>query len=819
MARRDLQAKRDSNLARPPLSTTRAGSGLDQPTSPTIEGDEALFPRFGEFLRKAALGSLALLFVTRAYYPSEDAEVGSGLIWVFLMLCVSGIGVVSILLSGMTRVRWSWVDAMVLTLIVLVGLSAGHAADRRSAITMAWEWGALGLLYGLARNLPKTRGESATLAGVVVATAVAVAAYGLYQIPVEFAQLRRMFIANPEALLAQLGIAPGTPSAESFKQRLMYSNEPFSTFALANSLAGFLVGPMALMLAVALENLKRDQRGSKWPALIMASWPGLILLVCLLLTKSRSAYVGLGVASVVLAYSYRGAVPRRWLVGSGIGVLVLLLGLIAGGVATRQLDVQILTEAKKSLGFRWEYWVGAWGVITDAPPPFAANLGAIGMLDAEPDDSTTRTSRSFWWGVGPANFAGPYLRHKLPEASEAIQDPHNLILEVWAESGVFAMIALLASLVAGVGLILSPTRILRGSDPGSTEIDRSELSSQGNHWLWVMAGMGWFGVWVLGELNPVTQKDMLMRWLILGAAWTLAALMLGPIWGRRPIPAVGLGAAVIALTVHLLAAGGIGIPSVAMSLWVCLALGLNLRDDKSCGRVRVAGGLGPGVVLACFWAVLAGTFFGAVVPGWQSDVALAEGQALMAARPPAYEAARNAFTRAIELDRYSVRPWLALADLEYRFWRSPEAGDRKKTSWTKVLLTFDKALEGNYRNPNNLGLRRFQAHYARTILGELPEDAKPFAIVGLRGTIAKATRKAVSLYPTSAELRGELAQASADLGMYSDAAAEAKIALRLDDLMPHADKKLPANVRSYLGSQVPHWEEQAKAPAPSALKR
>jgi len=819
MARRDLQAKQDPSLARPPLSAFRAGSGPDQLPPPTLEVDEAVFPRFGEFLRKAALGSLALLFVTRAYYPSEDAEVGSGLVWVFLMLCVSGIGVVSILLSGMTQVRWSWVDAMILTLIVLVGLGAGHAADRRSAITMAWEWGALGLLYGLVRNLPRTRSESATLAGVVVTTAVADAAYGLYQIPVEFAQLRRMFLSNPEVLLSQLGIAPGTPSAESFKQRLMYSNEPFSTFALANSLAGFLVGPMALMLAVALENLKKDQRGSKWLGLIMASGPGLILLVCLLLTKSRSAYVGLGVASVVLACSYRGAIPRRWLVGSGIGVVVLLLGLIAGGVATRQLDVQILTEAKKSLGYRWEYWVGAWGVITDAPPPFAANLGANGMLGAGPEDPTTRTSRTFWWGVGPANFAGPYLRHKLPEASEEIQDPHNLILEVWAESGVFAMIALVASLFAGVGLIFSPIRTMPGSDPSSTKIDRSELSSKGNNWLWVMAGMGWFGVWVLGELNPVTQKDMLMRWLILGAAWLLAALMIGPIWSRRPIPAVGLGVAVIALTVHLLAAGGIGIPSVAMSLWVCLALGLNLRDDRSCGRVRVAGGLGPGVVLACFWAVLAGTFYGAVVPGWQSDVALAEGEALMAARPPAYEAARSAFTRAIELDHYAVRPWLALAELEYRFWRSPEARDRQKTSWTKVLLTFDKALEGNYRDPDNLSLRRRQASYARKILGELPEDAKPFAIVGLRGTIAKATRKAVSLYPTSAELRGELAQASADLGMYADAVVEANTALQLDTLMPHADKKLPTNIRSYLGSQIPRWDEQAKAPAPSAPKR
>ena len=34
------------------------------------------------------------------------------------------------------------------------------------------------------------------------------------------------------------------------KNRLMGSNEPWSTFALANSLAGFIVGPLVLVLAV-----------------------------------------------------------------------------------------------------------------------------------------------------------------------------------------------------------------------------------------------------------------------------------------------------------------------------------------------------------------------------------------------------------------------------------------------------------------------------------------------------------------------------------------------------------------------------------------
>ncbi len=179
---------------------------------------------------------------------------------------------------------------------------------------------------------------------------------------------------------------------------------------------------------------------------------------------------------------------------------------------------------------------------------------------------------------------------------------------------------------------------------------RSKGSNSRAGWLLGLAGLGWLAVWALGKLNPVTQADLLARWLILGVGWGLAVLLGAPLWRRRPIPAAGLGVAVLALSINLLAAGGIGIPSVAMSLWVLLALGLNLREDRPCGRFREVGGLGPAVVLACVWAALAGTFFGAVMPFWESESYRLAGDAALAARPPAFEAARDAYKKAIEAD-------------------------------------------------------------------------------------------------------------------------------------------------------------------------
>ncbi len=78
----------------------------------------------------------------------------------------------------------------------------------------------------------------------------------------------------------------------------------------------------------------------------------------------------------------------------------------------------MLSEAGKSLGYRLEYWQATWAMIGDHP----------------------------WFGCGPGNFQDAYMRYKLPQASEEIQDPHNLFFEVWATAGTPAMLALLAVL-------------------------------------------------------------------------------------------------------------------------------------------------------------------------------------------------------------------------------------------------------------------------------------------------------------------------------------------------------------------------------------
>jgi O-Antigen ligase len=762
----------------------------------------------------------------RAFWPSEpDLKdgAGSGLSWVLLVLVAAGLALAASLIGGTFRFRWSLADALVVLLTILVASSAAHALDRRPAVNLAWEWVALGIMYLLVRNLPRTRGESALLAGAIVTTAFAVSVYGLYQIRFELPLIQEAYRRNPEAILAKLNIEPGSRSEAVFANRLMASNEPWSTFALANSLAGFVAGPLVIAVGIGLVNLmRRDGPGSRSAALAMAAPVILVILVCLLLTKSRSAYVGTVIGVSWLAWQMRRELHARVLLGAGLAGLLVIAALIVAGLRSGRLDPQVLTESTKSLGYRWEYWRGTWGVITEGRPTLQTALGAP----------------TFWAGVGPGNFGAQYLKYKLPESSEEILDPHNLFLDVWATAGVWAILAMLGALVWGLWSVLGPAgKSLEPTGAGRASASdaraESSLSAAAGpefhslddapdappsrlSWLLWCAGLGgWVIVVVLGRLNPF-QGDLFFRWLILGASWLAAVLLGAPLWRRQPVPAIALGAGALAVVINLLAAGGIGIPTVALALWSLLALGLNLRDDRSCGRLREYQSRIPGFALAVGWSAVLGTFYGLVTPFWRAEAALAEAESALARRPADVERADEAYRVAIDADGFFSRPWHELALLHFRVWQGRgarvEADDGSRWNWTTISYLYEMAAMPP-RSHDAWSLHSERARVIQLMLNQRGSQLEPRELLRFRAKIVEATRTASLEYPTNAELRARLAEASAEINMYDDAVKEANEALRLDGLMPHRDKKLPAAVRERLVAQLPKWSEAAaKAP-------
>lgn len=771
------------------LPNPKSTSG--HPSSPSpVDGDVEFAAWLGERTRRFSLGLTAALLTARAYWPGEPdvkAEAVAALGWDLAVLIAAGFALAAALIGGAFRIRWSRADAAVIALMLLVGLSSTQAYDRRIAINLAWDWAALGVMYLLVRNLPRTSSESTALAGAMVATAVAVSVYGLYQVGVEFPQMRAYYAANKLQVLQNAGVVPGTPGQVLFENRLLGSNEVISTFALANSLAGFLVVPLVVMLTIGWENLLgREGKGSRFASLAIALVPTLIVAICLMLTKSRSAWIGLAVAIAILAFRERRRVSTRTLLLTGFGGLALLAAFIFGGLATGRLDREVLTQSPMSLRYRGEYWVGAWRVITE-------------------------NTQAFWMGHGPGNFTASYLRYKLPQASEEIFDPHNLILEVWATAGTPAMVALVLALgFAFVDLFGRSKRssVVPEGDTGRTSSLPASEPPRSATWLVAWGAGGLLMVVMLGQLNPFVG-DLFSRWLILGTAWIGALLCGMSLWRRLPLPAVGLAAGSLALAINLLAAGGIGIGPVALMLWVSIALGLNLREDRACGQLRELGGRLPAFGVSMVWSAVIGSFFGAILPVWRANQELDDAETALHSRPPQFERAENAYVRAYTLDRFSSRPWFGLAFSKFEEWRArgSKVDDRR---WKAIPVALADAVKAP-RNPNSWALHHQRALVIRDLLAKLGPQLSPKEVLTYRSNIIADTRRASMLYPSNATLHAELAQASAEIGMVGDAVTEAKEALRLDKLLAaHKDKQLAPAMRKFLEDQLPRWEKDAR---------
>jgi tetratricopeptide (TPR) repeat protein len=302
------------------------------------------------------------------------------------------------------------------------------------------------------------------------------------------------------------------------------------------------------------------------------------------------------------------------------------------------------------------------------------------------------------------------------------------------------------------------------------------------------------------------EIDLFPRWLILGGSWLVAVLLGAPLWRRLPIPAMAIGAAFAAVVVNLLAAGGIGIPTVALGLWSALAIGLNLREDRPFGRLREYPSRVPPFVLSTVWAAVFGLFLGAVIPYWRAEAAIADAEDAMLRQPPDFNRAKNDFEAAIAADRYYVRPWLAYAEMAYRAWEWG-GGHASDLKWETIPDLLERAASAP-RNPMSWSLHLRCAEVTRQLLRRVGSEVKPVDAIKYQGKVVKHLRTATLLYPSNAMLHAQLAEASAELSEFGGAVEAAEEALRLDRLNPHADKKLPDDRRERLESMLAEWKQR-----------
>jgi len=725
-------------------------------------------------LRPWLLGGLMTLCVARPLYPSESAAIdGDGVTIVMLWLALAVFWLLGAVGRPEFSLRFGWLDAAVLFLVgwhTVAALWATQHGSPRPAVNMLWEWVGLGLCYLLARQFIATAREARAVAAVMVALAVALSAYGLYRCAYEMPQTRAKYQADPDRALRDAGywFPPDSPERQLFVNRLN-NVEPSATFVLTNSLAAFLAPWLVMLVGMGLgSRLIRRQRLGMLLCLIP-------IAVCLLMTKSRSGYIAAGVGlALVWLWRRERTVRVGWKTPTVILTVaaVLMVAVIAGG----RLHGDLLGRAAKSLGYRLQYWQSSLHMIADHP-----------LI-----------------GCGPGNFQSAYTRYKLPEASEEVADPHNFLLEIWTTAGTPAALAFLAVLAGFAAVVARGQRNeikAEGGGRRAEEAPDTEPSAQHSAFNiqhsssnpqspipspFAPARDAWWHVLLGGGCGFLVSLPMGMLsaaapgWaaVVLGLplAAVAVALMLGWIEsGRMPrwLPAVG----VVVLLVDLLATGGIGFPGVAGTLWLLLALGLQGEQPRA---LPVAGAWAALLVALALAVACYGTAY--------SPVLGCQGQLWLAEREPAR--AVEHLEAAAAADPWAAEPWRQLAALWFEDW---------------------------WRQPSEDGFRRFERAEAKSL--ELAPNSAPawlaagdwyyraFFKIG-RGRAkgagqamdkaVAAYRLAVQRYPNIAVFRAKLAEACRAAGDRPGFRGEAEAALRLDEVTPHTDKKLSAEMRARL---------------------
>ena len=731
-------------------------------------------------LRPWLLGGATALFVCRPLFTAEGAiGDGDGLPVAMLWIVLAVVWMLGAIGRPHFPLRFSRTEAAVTLLVALLALSAlwaAHANSPRLAINTLFEWLALGLGFFLLRQFIATEREGRAVVAVMIALAAAVAGYGLYQVFFELPATRAYYFADPEGALRDLGIPhqPG-PLRQLFESRLR-NNEPLATFALTNSLAAFLSPWLVMALGIGIFARYRGRLDRS--TAIAVACAAIPLAVCLLWSKSRSGYVAVVVGVLATGLACRGTSRRRgWKLPAAVAAAIVVVSTAAFVVAAScggrghsggGFTSEILDRASMSFGFRLQYW-----------------------------RSTLRMIGDHWLvGCGPGNFQNAYTRYKLPAASEEVADPHNFLLEIWATAGTPAMLAFLAVLgtfavamrcrMGGEAEGLGTATTLRAApempNPASRTAEQAGSGTRPtppqDRPFFVLGGAA-FGI-VLSILFGLMSSSPPSPVMILMVIPIMTSVVL--LWwrwiqrGRLPafLPAV----AVAALLVDLSAAGGIGVASVAGSLWLLLAVGLAVVGDGPARRLPRSFAV-VGLIASLLLTLACYAFAYAPVLACQASLRTAYRHPMRA---------ETLLEKAAIDDPWAAKPRELLAALALEAWRAePDDGrQRQFERYNAMMLEVDRASSAAW-------LAAGDGYFEIAMKTHRPRELQQ---------AVDCYQQAVERYPNSGPYRAKLALALQAAGRTAEFRQEAGIARELDRVTPHESMKLSPEIRKQLGEGV-----------------
>ncbi len=367
----------------------------------------------------AALGAMLILSPLRTLISTEAAykpPLDSGQI-TFLLYLVSWAVTRIAQRQPLLRFKSSPVYVPVLIFTAAGGLTAWSALSLGSWITewLKW-WIVLVMIYTL---LSMDRRVWTWVVGLLVAAGVGNALVGIY-----------IFFGGSGAdHLVILG--------RFFRA--------FGTFGQPNPFGGFLglLMPLAVMMTYGYaQRLWAVSRAMhRWPRqeimlLVFYGGASLLMLTGILMSWSRGSWLGIALASAVMAF----ALPRR--IWQSIAVTTALVGTVAvmwaAGLIPSSIAARLTTSAAEFITIEDVRGVEITNDNYAVVERLAHWQAAVNMAQDYP-----------WLGVGLGNYEIAYDKYRLMFWTFPLGHAHNYYLNILAEAGI---IGLLSYLAMGVGL-------------------------------------------------------------------------------------------------------------------------------------------------------------------------------------------------------------------------------------------------------------------------------------------------------------------------------------------------------------------------------
>ena len=719
--------------------------------------------------------------------------------------------------KGRATVRWFDIVAAVFFGWVFVSFTVvwclGDGAPR-AMLTMLAHWGGFAAMFVTWRLLLNgrlmIRGMLLLLVAMVIGESAA-AYYHYYHVGPQsrqeyFDMLKQESVADDRSQLT---------GEQQLYQIRVESPEPLGTYSLTNSLAGvlvpwyvFLCGVFLLgrlRLASPLDNSIAMRRYGMQVVILMLmiAFVGFILMM----TNSRSGMLAtlFGITCLIGYMIVAKMHNKRVLLGTMVSMCIAIALGLGISFASGGLADTLLSGATKSFGYRIQYWQSSSQMIADYP----------------------------LFGCGIGNFREYYTLFKLPTASETISDPHNLFFEVATNAGLPALVCFVVLLIAAIVCALTSLQSdvsfvsddVPSDQPKTTNLfDRVKRCWQPRRSFFLGGVIGIIAAFVYSLTNNAPMSFDMTCFVLAG--FVLGFFLFIPIMDSTTFPFKILAPICLAaLSVNLLAAGGISFPHVNVTFWFLLALCFAFEEkgvrDKGKGN-RNQGyeisnspltpyplSLTPLIAL-CLLALAVVLYPTAWLANLQANTLLRN----MESNPAQYvfiDKQIAEWEKVVKYDPYRTQVWYDLCAaymLEQRDLPNL-AQKRPDTSGWKELIEKQMQKAGISRNLGQVKLNGTTAAALAGAVRSSPLSASNYQNLGAIflddfektkncGSLDLAVvlfNLAAKRYPNHALSYVWLADCYSKSGEMELQHENARKAIELDDIMPHTDQKLTPESR------------------------